>query len=65
MTTWNFVEPVSGRQLSLDEAVREGFVSGELLNELRQSSGFTDPSSGHELTMAEALQKGYIDPANW
>jgi len=63
VTTWSFVEPKSGRHLSLEEAVREGFVSSELSDELQQSSGLRDPSSGRDMTMAEALQKGFIDSA--
>ena len=59
-----FRDPRSGRNISLDDAVRLGFIDKDVLCELNQKCGLRDPKTGRELTLLEAMQKGLYDPVS-
>ncbi|KAK1331817.1 hypothetical protein QTO34_007493 [Cnephaeus nilssonii] len=65
--TGTLVDPASGQQLSVDEAVRAGLVGPELHAQLLEAEravvGFPDPFSGARLPLFQAMKKGLVDEA--
>jgi len=58
-----FVDPMTGRRLTLAEAVGVGMIDGRLMNDLMKSSGLRDPRTGREVSVADAMKLGLFDPA--
>ncbi|CAH1802726.1 unnamed protein product [Owenia fusiformis] len=59
-----FIDPRTGKKISLFEATRLGFIEGKLVRELRSKSGIIDPRTGSELTLLEAIQRDIFDPVS-
>ncbi|XP_075406623.1 epiplakin [Tenrec ecaudatus] len=63
--TRTLVDPTTGRQLWVDEAVRTGLVGPEHHTQLRVAeqavTGFHDPFSGSSVPLFQAMQKQLVD----
>ncbi|XP_064124256.1 epiplakin [Loxodonta africana] len=63
--TCTLVDPATGWQLWVDEAVRAGLVRpefhGQLLVAEQAVTGFHDPFSGSRIPLFQAMQKGLVD----
>ncbi|XP_077022682.1 epiplakin [Tamandua tetradactyla] len=63
--TRTLVDPTSGRQLGVDEAVRAGLVGPELHGPLlvaeQAVTGYLDPFSGAHIPLFQAMKKGLVD----
>ncbi|XP_008533314.2 epiplakin [Equus przewalskii] len=63
--TCTLVDPASGRQLSVDEAVRAGLLGPELHRQLLVAEqavmGYHDPFSGTRIPLFQAMKKELVD----
>ncbi|KAL0598438.1 Epiplakin [Plecturocebus cupreus] len=63
--THTLVDPSTGQQLWVDEAVRAGLVSPELHEQLlvaeQAVTGYHDPFSGSQIPLFQAMKKGLVD----
>uniref|UniRef100_A0A5F9DR44 Epiplakin n=1 Tax=Oryctolagus cuniculus TaxID=9986 RepID=A0A5F9DR44_RABIT len=63
--TCTLVDPATGRQLWVEEAVRAGLVGPELHHRLlvaeQAVTGYHDPFSGSRVSLFQAMQKGLVD----
>ncbi|KAG8515366.1 Epiplakin [Galemys pyrenaicus] len=63
--TCTLVDPATGQQLGVDEAVRAGLVGPELHGRLLEAeqavTGYPDPFSGARISLFQAMQKGLVE----
>ena len=63
--TCSLVDPATGRQLRVDEAVRAGLVGPELHRQLQVAeqavTGYHDPFSGTRVPLFQAMKKELVD----
>ncbi|KRZ34624.1 Microtubule-actin cross-linking factor 1, partial [Trichinella pseudospiralis] len=57
-----FFDVTSGSRMSLEEAVRRGFVSQSLNECLNSEYGIHDPETRESITLMEAIRRGIYDP---
>ncbi|KRY19171.1 Plectin [Trichinella patagoniensis] len=57
-----FFDVTSGSRMSLEEAVRRGFVSQSLTECLNSEYGIHDPETRESITLMEAIRRGIYDP---
>lgn len=60
--TGQFIDPKTGRKISLEDAVRKGYLDKSLYGKLTAKYGIRDPKTGKQLTLMEAIIKGLYDP---
>ncbi|XP_019485680.1 PREDICTED: epiplakin-like, partial [Hipposideros armiger] len=65
VATCALVDPATGQQLSVDEAVRAGLVGPELHGQLLEAeqavTGYHDPFSGTRIPLFQAMKKKLVD----
>lgn len=57
-----YVDPLTSRRLSLQEAYSKGYISDGLLQQLNSPCGLTDPVTNRQITLLDAMKKGIFDP---
>ncbi|CAC5414507.1 DST [Mytilus coruscus] len=57
-----YVDPLTSRRLSLQEAYSKGYISDGLLQQLNSSCGLTDPVTNRQIPLLDAMKKGIFDP---
>ena len=58
----SFIDPSTGRRMSLLEAVRMRYLDRDFASQLSLSSDLKDPRTKRNMSILEAIQRGYLDP---
>ena len=57
-----YIDPLTSRRLSLQEAYSKGYISESLLQQLNTPCGLNDPVTNRQITLLDAMKKGIFDP---